>query len=145
MTTVLALLGMLVAGILVSLQSPINTALAKNIGSFPSVFVSFVVGTAISGVIVAVLRNGDLVGVVRAPSWQLLGGAFGTAFVAALVITLPLIGVTRAVLAGLLGQILAALAVDQFGWFGVDPRPLTPTRFGGVLLVAAGLYLVNRT
>lgn len=144
MNPLLALLLMFVSGALVAIQSPINTALSKNIGRFPAVLVSFSTGTLLVALVTLFLRSGNLAAVVRVPAWQLLGGALGTAFVASFVVAVPVIGVSRAVLAGLLGQILTAVVVDQLGLFGTDPRPATPTRMFGIALMGVGLFLANR-
>ena len=39
-------------------------------------------------------------------------------------------------------QLLTSMLLDQFGAFGLDKHPITWTRLAGVLLLAAGTYLV---
>ena len=49
--------------------------------------------------------------------------------------------VTAALITGQLGL---ALVIDQFGWLGIDRRPLTLTKVAGIALLVAGTYLVVR-
>ena len=38
--------------------------------------------------------------------------------------------------------LVAAFAIDHFGWLGVDRSPITLVKIAGVALVAAGTYLI---
>jgi bacterial/archaeal transporter family-2 protein len=51
------------------------------------------------------------------------------------------LGVVTMVAALILGQLLAALALDATGAFGLAVREISPTRVAAVALVAAGLVL----
>jgi bacterial/archaeal transporter family-2 protein len=50
-------------------------------------------------------------------------------------------GVTAATIAG---QLTLAVVVDQFGWLGVAQRSITTSRVAGIVLLAAGVFLVVR-
>ena len=51
-------------------------------------------------------------------------------------------GVMQDVSAKLMRQFAAALAIDHFGWLGVDRSPITLAKIAGVALVAAGTWLI---
>ena len=42
------------------------------------------------------------------------------------------------------GQMFASLAFDQFGWFGLTPRPIDLTRVLGAVLLVGGVVLIRR-
>jgi transporter family-2 protein len=42
------------------------------------------------------------------------------------------------------GQLTMSVVVDQFGWLGVERDPLTLDRVAGLVLLAAGTFLVVR-
>ena len=42
------------------------------------------------------------------------------------------------------GQMVAALALDHYGWLGFPVRPLDAWRIGGALLVVCGMFLLAR-
>ena len=46
--------------------------------------------------------------------------------------------------AGILGQLVAALAIDSFGWLGVARVPVSVSRIVGALLLLAGAWLMQR-
>jgi transporter family-2 protein len=59
-------------------------------------------------------------------------------------LTAPRIGVANAVFFVLVGQIVAAALIDQYGLFGAMKSPLTATRLFGIALMLAGTYFARR-
>jgi bacterial/archaeal transporter family-2 protein len=57
----------------------------------------------------------------------------------------PRIGVGNAVFFVLLGQLVAAAAIDHYGLLGAAQFPLTPRRALGVAVMAVGVWLAKRT
>jgi transporter family-2 protein len=72
---------------------------------------------------------------------MLAGGALGAFTVFATLTGVPALGVVTTVAALVLGQLLAATALDLSGAFGLPVHALTPQRVLAVLLVAAGVVL----
>lgn len=136
----------LVTGSLSATQATVNGRLAQAGGSAPfAALVSFTVGTAALALILAVLRQRlPLRTIGRCePWWIWAGGAMGAAFVLANAAIAPVLGTGLTVSVALLGQIVAGLAVDQFGMVGAPRRPLTPLRLLGALAVLGGVALVR--
>ena len=79
-----------------------------------------------------------------APWWVWLGGIFGAIFVAGAVILVPRLGVALFFTCVVSGQMLISLLVDRFGWFELPMRSLTLERILGVVLVIAGMLLIQR-
>ena len=77
------------------------------------------------------------------PWWAWVGGLLGAFFVAASIALAPRLGAAALLAAILAGQLVAALALDHFGWLGFEERAVTLKRVGGVVLVAAGAALVR--
>jgi bacterial/archaeal transporter family-2 protein len=48
------------------------------------------------------------------------------------------------VAATIAGQLAMAVIVDHFGWLGVARQPVTIARVAGIVLLAAGVFLVVR-
>ncbi|SDZ56782.1 transporter family-2 protein [Jannaschia faecimaris] len=55
----------------------------------------------------------------------------------------PVFGVGNAVFFVLMGQLGSAALIDQFGLFGARQLALSPVRFGGLALMAAGLAMTQ--
>ena len=58
--------------------------------------------------------------------------------------TAPRIGVANAVFFVLLGQLVSAALMDQFGLFGALKSPLTTLRIIGIVFMVIGTYLARR-
>jgi transporter family-2 protein len=131
------------AGVMIAFQSPINAALSRDVGVYESAFVSFFVGTVFALSIAIFFGSGSLWNVTRAPWWQLTGGMLGLVVVTALILAVPRIGVTAAMVAILAGQLSTGLLIDQYGWFGVPARPLEWQRLAGVALLFVAIWLIS--
>lgn len=136
---------MIAAGAMIAFQSPINAALARSIGVYNATFVSFAVGVVLAAIVaLATGGGGSIRSLPQAPWWQWLGGALGVAYVTAIIVAVPRIGVTTMMVAALAGQLATAMVIDHYGWFGIEARPLELRRLLALPLLAAALYLIHR-
>jgi transporter family-2 protein len=144
--TAIPLLLALVAGILIAVQAPTNAILAKASGSpVVAAFISFVVGTVALGAIVAATSGRVFAPELRHVPWYAwVGGLYGAVFVAVAAFAAPRIGIGVLLTAAIAGQLLAALILDHYGFFGLPRQPVNLTRIAGVTLVLAGAMLVRR-
>ena len=72
------------------------------------------------------------------------GGLVVAFYILAITWTAPRIGVANAVFFVLLGQIVSAALIDQFGLFGALKSPLTTLRIIGIVFMVIGTYLARR-
>jgi transporter family-2 protein len=77
------------------------------------------------------------------PWWLWSGGVIGAAFVFGALFVAPRIGAATFAAATIFGTALAALAIDHYGWFGFDVRPLSPLRLAGAACLLAGVALLH--
>jgi len=134
---------MVASGAVMAFQAPINAALRREVGTFESSLISFLVGTVALIVVVALTRDGNLGKVRNVAWWQLLGGLIGAVFVTTTLLSAPRIGVTGMIVAALAGQMTAALLIDTFGWVQVTPKPLDLHRVLGLGLLVVSVALIN--
>src|SRR5215207_10309801 len=130
----------------VALQAPINSHLGKSVGTFQAAFLSFAIGT-VALLAIAALASGGLGGVRHAtnvPWYYLTGGLLGVAYVSTVLVTVRSLGAGGVTAATISGQLSMSLVVDQLGILGVEKQSITVPRVVGVLLLAAGTYLVVR-
>ena len=130
----------------VALQAPINSYLGKHVGTFQAAFVSFAVGT-LALLVIASFAKGGLGGLRHAtePPWYYLtGGLLGLAYVTTVLVTVRTLGAGGVTAATIAGQLTLAVIVDQLGILHVAQKPITLARIVGVLLLAAGVYLIVR-
>ncbi|MGE4537710.1 MAG: DMT family transporter [Desulfovibrio sp.] len=136
----------IVAGMLMPVQAGINAKLADVInGAIPAAFVSFLVGTLVLGLVLAVMAQS--VPVSRAlpatPWWYWVGGSLGAFFVTATVILAPRIGAGAMIALTLAGQMGASMALDNYALLGFPHIPFDGKRLLGSVLLLAGVYLIR--
>lgn len=141
-----AVLATAAAGGLVALQAPINAGLGRAVGSLQAAFLSFVIGT-VALAAVASLAHGGLgtLGEARHVAWYyLVGGLLGAVYVTTILISVRTLGASGVTAATVAGQLAMSVVVDRFGLLGVAKHPVTAGRVLGIVLLAAGVYLVVR-
>lgn len=144
MTTELAAALMVLAGMQIALQPPVNRALGAYVGRLPAIWVSFVVGfTVLLVVSVAAGEAGRLEALGSAPPWQLLGGLCGAFFVTATALTVGRLGAAAVAAATVSGQLVGSLLVDGFGLFGLESEAISLLALAQVAPLIAGTILVT--
>jgi len=133
-------------GGLIALQAPINSMLGKATGSFQAAFISFAIGTVVLAAIAAFARGGfGTMGEATSLQWYYLtGGVLGAAYVTTVLVTVRELGAGPVVAATIAGQLSASVVLDQFGLLGLPKDPITVGKVVGIVLLAAGVYLVVR-
>lgn len=131
-----------VAGMMLAVQAPINAGLARHAGGVFAAAVSFGAGFV---VLLAVAAAASLLPrpatLAQAPWWAWTGGALGAFYVWAALWSVPRVGAVTLAAALVLGQMMAALVIDRFGLFGVSVQPASWARLAGAAMVAGGLVL----
>ncbi|AGA69484.1 hypothetical protein Desdi_2039 [Desulfitobacterium dichloroeliminans LMG P-21439] len=132
----------LFGGMLLGIQTPINGALGKRIGSIEGALVSFTIGMICLLFAVFFFGRGNLSQVTQVPKLWLVGGALGAVAVTCSILSVQRIGVTSVLTAAVLGQIMVGLIIDHFGLLGVAKVPVDSLRLLGVIVMMGGLFLV---
>jgi transporter family-2 protein len=133
------------AGGLIALQAPINAGLGRVTGSLAAAFVSFLIGTIALGAIVVLSgKAGGLDSAFDLRWYYLIGGLLGAVYVTNALIAIDVIGAGGVAALTVTGQLVASLAIDRFGLFGLDQISVGPERIVGVGLLMVGTVLVVR-
>jgi transporter family-2 protein len=80
----------------------------------------------------------------KAPWWSYFAALGVVFYVLSVTWSAPRIGVGNAIFFVLLGQLVAAAAIDHFGLFGALKTTLTLKRAAGLLVMALGVYLAKK-
>ncbi|MCG9786752.1 DMT family transporter [Vibrio mediterranei] len=144
-SVVLVLLSVIVGVGLVS-QAGINAQLKIGLSSsLQAAFISFVVGTAVLGVLVVIegkpwFPQGSISSL---PWWAWLGGLLGAFNIAMSIYLAPQLGALALAISIVCGQVVASIFYDQYGLLGYPTIEMTPQRIGGALLIILGVMLVT--
>ncbi|HEY7455871.1 MAG TPA: DMT family transporter [Solirubrobacterales bacterium] len=133
------------AGGLIALQAPINAGLGRATGSLPAALVSFTIGTlALAAIVVLSGKAGGLGSTFDVSWYYLLGGLLGAIYVTNALVAVAAIGAGGVAAATVTGQLVASVAIDRLGLFGLDQTPIGPERVLGVALLIVGTILLVR-
>ena len=136
---------MLLAGIGIPLLAALNAALGTRMGSpAAAATILFAVAFGATALVMLVTGPGALVRAAGAPKYLFCAGLFVAFYVLSVTYIAPHFGVGNAVFFVLLGQLVSAALIDQFGLFGARPSPLTLTRSTGIAVMALGVWITQR-
>lgn len=146
--TALFLIWGLVAGMGSPVQTAINARLRTAAGSpLIASLISFTVGGAAIA-LVTLLKDRQLTFdhkiMFKSQWWLWIGGPLGVIFVTSNILLLPLLGSALTVVAILCGQMMIALTIDHFGWFGVARHKINVQRLAGLALLIVGVILIQQ-
>ncbi len=141
------LLFALIAGAMIPTQAAINNKLVTYVQSpVLSAFISFVVG--LTALFIYIIVSGtplsNLSYSKNAPPVAWLGGLCGAFFVTAVVVLVPRLGVALTFSILILGQMIATLPIDHFGFLETPVKEINLPRIAGVILVLLGVFLIRK-
>ena len=136
-----------VAGVLIAMQAPVNARLGRQIGSLQAATFSFLVGTVALLAITSLAGGGGLgaiSGARGAPWWALIGGLLGAFYVAIALLTVRTLGATALTALVVASQLATAVLIDRFGLLGLARQGISASQLLGVVLLIAGVLLIIR-
>lgn len=144
----LIIIGVL-AGFLPPLQTAINGKLRIATGSLlGATFISFFVGTIILIILILITKRRIDFPLYdtqkrRIPIWTYMGGIFGIFIVTGNIVLLPALGSVLTTMIFLLGQMVMASVIDQFGMFNLQKRKIDSRRIAALVFTVVGIMFVK--
>ena len=136
---------MFLAGIGIPVFAAFNAGLGKQLGGpIAATAAAFAVGLVIALALVAVTGFPQRAAFTFDTPYIWFGAVFILFYGVSVTYAAPRIGLGNAIFFVLLGQIVAAAAIDHFGWLGSIQTALTPKRMLGIAVMAVGLYLARK-
>ena len=142
--TLLLSLLMFATGVCIPVMATWNSRLGVELESpWAAALILFVLGAIVCGIAMLILGLPKQHWFGATPLYY-AGGLVVAFYILAITWTAPRIGVANAVFFVLLGQIVSAALMDQFGLFGALKSPLTTLRIIGIVFMVIGTYLARR-
>jgi transporter family-2 protein len=136
---------MFAAGIGIPVFAAFNSALGKQLGGpVAATAAAFAIGLVIALALVAITGFPQREALHFGTPYIWFGAVFILFYGVSVTYAAPRIGLGNAIFFVLLGQIVAAAAIDHFGWLGSIQSSLTPKRLLGIAIMAIGLYLARK-
>ena len=137
--------------LLVGCLMPIQASVNAKLGSFlkaplMAALVNFIVGGSILLFVVIGNRtpNNLLQTIKEAPLHAWMGGLIGAIYVSSVIFLVPRLGAALSFALIVLGQLAFSLVIDHFGLFGITVQPINWGRIAGVLLILAGVFVIQK-
>ena len=134
------------SGAMIPLQAGMNARLGQALGHpIWATLVSLAVSVACASAVAVSLRPAApaVAGAFAGPWWIWLGGVIGVFYITVALLIAPKLGAASFVTAIVAGQMLASVAIDQFGIAGFEQRATSPGRLLGAALVVVGVILMQ--
>ncbi len=143
----LYLLLSLVSGALLPIQASVNAQLARSLTSTSlAANVSYFVGLMVLIVLLMTRRfdHPNWLALPKAPRWSFTGGVFGAWYIASSAYFISFLGATLTLGFVVLGQTIAGIITDHFGWLGMAQHRLTRYRRIAMGLLMVALFLLTQ-
>ena len=136
----------LVTGAAIAVQALANTRLRVALGTpVWAAVAQFVVGLVLLLGVAFIMRQPApmIGGLTRMPLWGWVGGAVGALFIVVSIVLTPRLGTAVTLATITVGQMVAALVLDHYGWLGSPVIRLTLPRLLGVACLMLGIFLMR--
>lgn len=131
-----------------TLQGAINTNLKQHVGSpITAATISFGTGALVLLLAYFVIPNQQHITLDNMKTtawWMWMGGFIGASYILFSIMVIPAIGFANFFILLVAGQILLSAVFDQWGLWGHQVRALDLPRAMGIVLMAAGIYFVQK-
>lgn len=143
---VLGIIGALLTGLVIGTQAILSSRIGTLIGTLRTGILMNFVGGGVAGLIflIMILVNGKAYAKAPPNAWLLLviAGTLGIMVITGVSFSVQRAGVAAGMATIILGQMVVSLVADANGWGGAAPIPVTLPRILGLLLLAAGVFLL---
>lgn len=137
---------MFAAGLGIPVFAALNAALGQQLGGpLAATAVTFGIGLVVALLLLVVFGMPDRAAFTFERPHIWFGAIFMVFYGTSVAFAAPRIGLGNAIFFVLLGQIVAAAAIDHFGWLDTPPTLLTVKRTVGIAVMAFGLYLARKS
>jgi transporter family-2 protein len=148
LTTIVPALLAMICGAVLTAQVGSNTLLGRSINNpYIPAAANMVTGLIFTVLLLLIVhRTVPSVAQLRtAPWWTWLAGGFlGVAYLTGNILLAPKLGAGALVGLVVTGQLLFAVAADNYGWLGFEPHAATLWRGLGCLLMMGGVALIAK-
>jgi transporter family-2 protein len=137
---------MFVAGIGIPVMAALNAGLGRQLASpAAATFVLYCIGVVLAFGVMMVAGGFPAAEKLQGiRPWFYTGAVFVVFYIVAVTWSAPRIGIGNAIFFVLLGQLVAAAAIDHYGLWGAAQSSITWRRVIGIAVMGFGVYLARK-
>lgn len=143
--SMLFLLIPIAAGLAIALQNVFYTKVGDDVGTMGTVVVVHFFGL-LAALFVYLLSKGTFSNLTSNFSiYMVICGVLGVVVVSGITKSVPLNGLLLTIMLSVLAQMLFGKIIAHFGWFGVEQNPINWMQVAGILLMALGVFVYQKS
>jgi bacterial/archaeal transporter family-2 protein len=131
-----------VGGVAVTLQAQFMGVMDQSLGTLESVFITYGSGALLMGLIMLLVRGGNLHAWRTLPWHVSLAGVAGLLIVGSISYVTPRLGLVATFTIFVATQFFFGAVMDHFGLFGATVRPINFSTLTGMVIVLTGVWLI---
>lgn len=144
MNYVILILVAVIGGIAITVQGQLMAVMDKQVGTIESVFITYGAGGVLIGIVMLLMKGGNLSAIQTIPGYTLLAGPLGLLIVGTIGYSVPRLGLVAAFTIIVAAQFIIAAVIDHFGLLGAEIRLMNVTRILGITIMLLGIWLTIR-
>ena len=134
-----------VGGCAIAVQGQFMGITDRSIGTSGSIFVNYITGAVIAGLIILMLQGGSLKDLAQIPWYTFSIGILGLIVAGSISYTVPRLGLSTAFTVIIASQFIVVLILEHFGWFGETSIPIDFSRLVGVVGLIFSVWLITKS
>jgi transporter family-2 protein len=131
-----------ISGISVTLQGQFMGLMDQAFGTRGSVFLTYAGGGLLAALIMLASGWGSLQRWSTVPWYAFTAGLLGLVIVGTIGYVVPRMGAGRSFTLIVAAQLILAVMIDNFGWFGASVQPLNLSKTVGLIAMLMSVWLV---
>lgn len=129
-------------GFLLAIMIYLNAALTNNLGMINALLFIHI-GGLVGCFIICLYKKEKIAYIKTIPFYIYLGGVLGVITVIANTYGFLTIGASLTATLGLLGQLVASIIVDVFGFMGSEKKPFSKDKIIGIIIIIVGIIMME--
>ena len=131
-------------GVAVAVQAQFTGNMQRQMGTVESTFITYFSGGLVIGVIILLLRGGNLGAAAGMPWYVYTAGLLGLVIIGTLSFSVGEMGLVPTLVILTVSQFVLGALINHYGWLGASPDPIDLSKLAGFALLAGGTFLVLR-
>ncbi|MDQ3500759.1 MAG: DMT family transporter [Actinomycetota bacterium] len=140
----LAAAAAILCGVAVAVQATFTGVMQRHVGTVESTFITYFSGGVVIGLVILLLRGGNLGAAPGMPWYVYTAGLFGLIIIGTLSLSVGELGLVPALVLITFSHFVVGALINHFGLLGATVDPIDLGKVAGLALLGIGTYLVLR-
>ena len=130
-----------IIGMLIALMVFFNGMLSQVTGSYLATVIIHAVGIIVCFILISIKKQKKIEN-YKLPAWMYLGGVIGVGTTLFNNMAFGHISISSILVLSFLGEIIASLIIDQFGFFSLKKRKINKKKILSLIIILSGIFII---